>query len=64
MNYIRITEENLDREIPILLDRYMRIPRKFVSSMYLDELPRGNTGKIIYTILEGLGNGKTDIEDM
>lgn len=57
-------EENLDREIPILLDRYMRIPRKFVSSMYLDELPRGNTGKIIYTILEGLGNGKTDIEDM
>lgn len=67
-NYIVVfftgEEESLDRKIPIILDRCMRIPQKFVSCMPLKKLPRGDTGKIIYKMLEELGDEKTDIGNM
>ncbi len=57
-------EENLDKEVSVILDRYMRIPQKFIFCMSLKELPRSNTGKILYTKLEELRIGKTGIGNM
>ena len=57
-------EENLDKEVSVILDRYMRIPQKFIFCMSLKELPRSNTGKILYTMLEELRIGKTGIGNM
>lgn len=44
----------MDKEIKNLLDRNMKIPKKFISCFWLKELPRNEVGKIRYMELENL----------
>lgn len=57
-------EAILEKEIPMLLDRVMRIPHKFISCNYLIEIPRSDTGKIRYAELEEIGNERKSIKNM
>ena len=44
----------MDKEIKNLLDRNMKIPKKFISCFCIKELPRNEAGKIRYMELEKL----------
>lgn len=41
----------LDRRVPDLLDCKMKIPKKFISCFYVEEIPRNSSGKIMYAKL-------------
>lgn len=43
---------NLTKKVPVLLDRKMKIPQKFVSCTYLEKIPRNKRGKVMYADLE------------
>ncbi len=57
-------ESTLEKEIPILLDRVMRIPHKFISCVYLEYIPRSDAGKIRYAKLEEISNERKGDKDM
>lgn len=46
--------EKIDKEMVRLLGRNMNIPGKFVYCLYLEKIPRNNSGKILYAKLEKL----------
>lgn len=50
------TKENgdVDKEIQSILDRNMKIPKKFVSCSYLEKIPRNGPGKVAYARLREL----------
>lgn len=52
-------EGDLNQRIRILLDHNMKIPQKYVVCFYLKEMPRSDTGKILYRKLEQYA-GKND----
>lgn len=53
-----------ERELLLLLERNMKIPRKFVSCIYIEKLPMNNAGKVMYAQLKEVWNERKDINDM
>lgn len=45
-------EDDLNQKIRVLLDHNMKIPPKYIVCTYLEEMPRSDTGKILYRKLE------------
>lgn len=46
-------EKDASEKIQTLLDQHMKIPSRFISCIYLDEIPRNQAGKIAYDRLKG-----------
>ena len=56
--------KNLEKEILMLLDEKMKIPGKMVCCRYLEEIPRNNAGKVMYTRLKELDYDREDTENL
>lgn len=50
-----LDSDSLNQEIPILLDRYMKIPCSFITCVYIKDIPRNSAGKISYAELRKQG---------
>lgn len=57
-------KEDMEKKIKVLLDSNMKIPKKYISCFYLEEIPRYCTGKIMYISLEKLKNERKNIGNM
>lgn len=51
-------EEDFNKKIVHVINSTMKIPNKFISCLYLNTIPRSDTGKIMYNKLEKLNDGK------
>lgn len=50
------TDDDMEKEIRNLLDRSLKIPSRFVSCLYISEIPRNSSGKIAYAKLKEFGS--------
>ncbi len=51
------TERDRDNDIKLLLDRNMKIPKKWITCCWMAEIPRYDTGKINYKKIEEMTDG-------
>lgn len=57
-------ENGIDKEILLLLDRSIKIPKNLISVVYLEKIPRNSAGKVMYARLAELVNERKNIEVM
>lgn len=57
-------QADLEKEIVVTLDRKMKIPKKFITFVFLEKIPIYDTGKIIYSRLEEIKYGRENKADM
>lgn len=50
-------ETDKNEAVKALLDRRMKLPKKYISCYSLEEIPRYNTGKVNYKMLEEIADG-------